>query len=85
MDYNALPYSSHIVDCLEFGLAMSPVEARVAVRQGDDAGADTRDFDDFDEEIGEESRMPQRQAVATAPGWRTVRVVTVTSTTRWHA
>ena len=38
--------------CLHIGLAMSPVEAtrRVAVRQGADAGADMRDFDDDDDD-----------------------------------
>ena len=44
--------ASHIVDCLEFGLAMSPVEAGVAIRRGDDdddGGKDFRDFDDDDD------------------------------------
>jgi len=44
---------SHIIDCLEFGLAMSPAEASVALGQADDdddAGADVRDFDDDDDD-----------------------------------
>jgi len=42
---------SHIVDCLEFGLAMDPVEASSTLWQADDdAGEDFRDFDDDDDD-----------------------------------
>ena len=41
---------THIIDCLEFGLAMCPAEASVTLLHAeDDAGDDVREFDDFDE------------------------------------